>query len=1405
MPFGPSHTVILHTARWALASFFQEIRIVNEQNVPKDGPVLVVCTHHNMVVDPATLSATFPHGRYIHYWSKSSLFVNPIAKWILLDSGNIPVNRKSKDNQTMFKGTFDVLSLGEVVALFPEGTSYTEPKIMQVKDGAAWAALEYTKWATGEEGVKKGAKPLTLLPAGLVYTNKSKYRSSAVIEYGKPIPLAALAEEFALDDTNSKKSAVKKLTKAIERDLFRMTINAEDWETLYASRMARELLWEGKPVNLDEFVSVSQMLVDLLTYPSPSISTSTLKSALLKYSSLLNASKLTNEAISALPLPRTLDPDHPTPLPSRLSTLAFLIGSTVACIAPLPFFAIPLIVNIPVYVMSRVGARLALNEEETIAQNKIAFGLILTTSTYSLLFLGIWAFLWLTPTGAVMAAGAVYLLWTFYSRTIDDFYARAKRMLAAWRVLIGVWGPRRWEMSSAALKPFTVPEIPAASEWIDKPLANNVTTTDGSLTAVAPSTTPTGAKPATRKLKSPKAPRPASRSLIRHVLRARIEASRALAAFMEELDCKSPRVRVSAQLGHLEGSIEEGYVSGVSSSDAGDYLDAGKMSSASSTGGSPSGQSEKRAYLEGREIVNFLRSRAIKEVCKLLPSNHASVNSQATIFLANVFPDFIDLQETIINVAYDMVEAEESQREVRYAGYRFISALTKKVPSWARRNVDVLVQLLALDEPEDLRQLNNALADHIDVDPTLTLTVLCMYLKVGNEKSSVASTEDLRIKILSFLQQCATKDRYIEDSESTTGFEYRIGIINALSTALRSEAQTMVENLLLPIPLSPDNAGSLMEVLVEKAHSMLQSELEHQENAMVSLEDIIVISELANQVFNVVKSCPPESALLALAFYSSSEILSIRPQLPPGDQVLLVERMADYAQACMDRADRLPQPLLTACMDRVSGDCAAWAKCQNDKEWKPNEVSLNRLMDRLSGINFPRVREREGREAQSIIRNVFDILHSPSPVTPLPVSTAVSAPAPRAPVVVPIIAPLSTMSAGKRKMDVAPPAVNTRPTADSLNPIPVAPTASPITGGQTPKAFNDGQLPQVQTDSSSFRTQNLLARLSLKSPVPDPTPSISLIGQPTAVNVDMETDDGDRPMKRRKMADRLNSTPSLLARLGTNAVTSTENLGRSMSDKMVSSNVSQSSTTASAITAGVKLTGPATLPRKPLLASTGDILPPSDQRDNTAGQSRPSLGKGSSTATVTTSPIVAQTSDNLSQTLPPPRPSLSIAGAASFSNASAAKAVEKPPVVAPVSSFSIKGAASGNAGSGSQSHGAVSFQRALASIVKPSKSLDSLNPFAQQETIPTPPPPHPRPKPAPAIPIRTPTSSSASLLARLTNGVNLQEKGRAAIVTPAPTPRTLSERMQMGAVGSGMDVDGIAQPGNRKRKSGRGR
>jgi hypothetical protein len=41
MPFGYSHDIILQIAQWGIRSFFQDIHVVNAENVPKTGPVIV--------------------------------------------------------------------------------------------------------------------------------------------------------------------------------------------------------------------------------------------------------------------------------------------------------------------------------------------------------------------------------------------------------------------------------------------------------------------------------------------------------------------------------------------------------------------------------------------------------------------------------------------------------------------------------------------------------------------------------------------------------------------------------------------------------------------------------------------------------------------------------------------------------------------------------------------------------------------------------------------------------------------------------------------------------------------------------------------------------------------------------------------------------------------------------------------------------------------------------------------------------------------------------------------------------------------------------------------------------------------------------------------------------------------
>jgi 1-acyl-sn-glycerol-3-phosphate acyltransferase len=96
-----------------------------------------------MIIDPAVLSVTFPNKRRLHYWAKDSMFKSPYAAAFLNDCGVVPVDRKTKNNAQLYAATFEVLKLDEAVAVFPEGTSHTLPRLGTLKDGTSFVRLYF--------------------------------------------------------------------------------------------------------------------------------------------------------------------------------------------------------------------------------------------------------------------------------------------------------------------------------------------------------------------------------------------------------------------------------------------------------------------------------------------------------------------------------------------------------------------------------------------------------------------------------------------------------------------------------------------------------------------------------------------------------------------------------------------------------------------------------------------------------------------------------------------------------------------------------------------------------------------------------------------------------------------------------------------------------------------------------------------------------------------------------------------------------------------------------------------------------------------------------------------------------------------------------------------------------------
>ena len=180
-------------------------------------------------------------------------------------------------------------------------------------------------------------------------------------------------------------------------------------------------------------------LADLLADPQPTPSLAALKTTLITYHSYLTESRLTNSSLNHVPLPSTLDPTLPIPLPTRFSTLWILIRDILSSLVRLPFFALPFLVNIPIYLVGKFGVQLALDEVETQAQMKLALGVISSLLVYPAIAFAL--FLGVFRTGGVMgtivglctAGLCVWGLVMYHLSLIDDNYRQSVLSPAACR------------------------------------------------------------------------------------------------------------------------------------------------------------------------------------------------------------------------------------------------------------------------------------------------------------------------------------------------------------------------------------------------------------------------------------------------------------------------------------------------------------------------------------------------------------------------------------------------------------------------------------------------------------------------------------------------------------------------------------------------------------------------------------------------------------------------------------------------------------------------------------------------------------------------------------------------------------------------------------------------------------
>lgn len=231
--------------------FYPRIEVDGRENLP-GGPLLFVANHPNGLLDALVLMVGLR--RHMSFLAKSTFFANPIGRLLMDAFGALPVYRqrdegsaggahgdRSDRNEVTFARCRGLLRQGRPMALFPEGTTHSNPTMLPLRTGAARIALS----AEAEAEWRLG---LQVVPVGLWYQNKARFRSSALLVVGQPIDLAEYAAGYAADPHQ----AVDDLTERIDMRLDSVVLQAENAEVLYGIPLVAAWTAPDEPETLEE-------------------------------------------------------------------------------------------------------------------------------------------------------------------------------------------------------------------------------------------------------------------------------------------------------------------------------------------------------------------------------------------------------------------------------------------------------------------------------------------------------------------------------------------------------------------------------------------------------------------------------------------------------------------------------------------------------------------------------------------------------------------------------------------------------------------------------------------------------------------------------------------------------------------------------------------------------------------------------------------------------------------------------------------------------------------------------------------------------------------------------------------------------------------------------------------------
>ena len=126
---------LLRFLAWGVSNLAYRFRVEGNENIPAEGPALLVCNHVSLA-DPVLLLGASP--RPIHFVMDHRIFSAPVIGGVFRLARAIPVASRKEDPvvyEAAFAHAAEVLRRGDLLAIFPEGGLTTDGELQAFQPG----------------------------------------------------------------------------------------------------------------------------------------------------------------------------------------------------------------------------------------------------------------------------------------------------------------------------------------------------------------------------------------------------------------------------------------------------------------------------------------------------------------------------------------------------------------------------------------------------------------------------------------------------------------------------------------------------------------------------------------------------------------------------------------------------------------------------------------------------------------------------------------------------------------------------------------------------------------------------------------------------------------------------------------------------------------------------------------------------------------------------------------------------------------------------------------------------------------------------------------------------------------------------------------------------------------------